>query len=99
MCDCFLGGVFLFVRRGLVGGWWFGDRPIWLAVGLVVAQELEEVVGGCDELPFGVAGGEAAAHEALGASDGLGVREHGLDDLLSSAARMICSGLATTWAL
>jgi hypothetical protein len=43
--------------------------------------ELEEVVRGGDQAPFCAAGGQASSLESVGAADGLGVREDGLDDL------------------
>jgi hypothetical protein len=46
--------------------------------------ELEEVVGGVDEAPFGVAGGSAAALEAVEAAVELRVGEHWFDCLLST---------------
>src|SRR6266496_1075038 len=49
------------------------------------APEFEQVVGGCDQLPLGLAGGEAAAEEAVGAPDAFRVREDRFDDLLTSA--------------
>ena len=48
-------------------------------------MELEEVVGGGDEAPFRVAGGSAAALEAVEAAVELRVREHRLDGFLSSS--------------
>src|SRR6266852_9493455 len=56
------------------------------------APELEEVVGGCDQLPFGLAGGEAAAEEAVGAPDVFRVREDRFDDLLASAVEQLPFG-------
>src|SRR6266487_3325772 len=48
------------------------------------APEFEQVVGGCYQLPLGLAGGEAASEEAVAAPDHLRVREDGFDDLLAS---------------
>jgi hypothetical protein len=45
--------------------------------------ELEEVVAGGDELPFGAAGGQSAALEPRDAAQELGAGEHGLDDVLA----------------
>src|SRR6266851_4903768 len=53
------------------------------------APELEEVVGGCDPLPFGLAGGEAAAEEAVGAANAFRVREDRFDDLLASTVERL----------
>jgi hypothetical protein len=44
-----------------------------------------EVVGGGDELPFGLAGGQAAALESVDAAQELGVGEDRFDDLLSAS--------------
>src|SRR3954451_16745694 len=44
-----------------------------------VAPELEQVVGGVGEPPFGSGGGSAAAEEAIDAAVELGVGEDGLD--------------------
>jgi len=49
-------------------------------------------VGGGDELPFSLAGGEAAAEEAIAAPDEFGVREDRLDDLLAPAVERLASG-------
>src|SRR6266516_1826325 len=38
------------------------------------APEFEQVVGGCDQLPFGLARAEAATEEAVGAADAFRVR-------------------------
>src|SRR5205814_707898 len=47
--------------------------------GVRVPPELEEVVGGGDELPFAVHGGHAATGEASDAAVVFGLAEHGLD--------------------
>src|SRR6266508_3356244 len=46
------------------------------------APEFEQVVGGGDQLPLGLAGGEAAAEKAVGAANAFRVREDRFDDLL-----------------
>jgi hypothetical protein len=56
------------------------------------APEFEQVMGGCDQLPFGLAGGEAAAQEAVGAPDAFRVREDRLDDLLAPALERLPFG-------
>src|SRR6266700_5819658 len=57
------------------------------------APEFEQVVGGCDQLPFGLARAEAATEEAVGAADAFRVREDGFDDLLASAVERLSLGL------
>src|SRR3954447_9131219 len=54
--------------------------------------ELEDVVGGGDELPFGGAGGQAASLEAVDPPQGLGVGEDRLDDLLAAAIKRLALG-------
>ena len=49
-------------------------------------------MGGCDQLPFGLAGGEAAAEEAVGAPDVFRLREDRFDDLLASAVEQLPFG-------
>jgi hypothetical protein len=49
-------------------------------------------MGGCDQLPFGLAGGEAAAQEAVAAPDVFRVREDRLDDLLAPAVERLAFG-------
>ena len=49
-------------------------------------------MGGGDELPFSGAGGQSAALEALDASQGLGVGEDRLDDLLAAAIERLAIG-------
>src|SRR6266542_4451498 len=51
--------------------------------------EFEQVVGGCDQLPLRLAGGEAAAEEAVGAADAFRLREDGLDDLLAATVKRL----------
>lgn len=58
-----------------------GDR------GWCQAPELEQVVTWRDELPFGRAGRQAAALEAVDTPQDLGVGEDGLDDLLLGGDR------------
>jgi hypothetical protein len=55
--------------------------------GGLVGVELEEVVGGGDQPPFGVAGGSSAALEAVDPAVELGVAEDGLDHALAFAPR------------
>src|SRR6266508_453144 len=69
------------------GGQWF--RCLRLRVGVPGAPEFEQVVSGCDQLPFGLAGGEAAAQEAIGSANAFRVREDRLDDLLASAVERL----------
>ena len=63
-----------------------GDR------GRCQAPELEQVVSGRDELPFGRAGRQAAALEAVDTPQDLGVGKDGLDDLLSAAIERLAFG-------
>jgi hypothetical protein len=56
------------------------------------APEFEEVVGGRDELLFGLAGLEAAALEAVDSADELGVGEDGFDDLLAASVERLPGG-------
>jgi hypothetical protein len=53
-------------------------------------------VGGGDQPPLGLTGGETAAEEAVGAPDDFRVREDGLDDLLASAVERLPSGFEST---
>src|SRR6266545_5516884 len=69
------------------GGQWF--RCLRLRVGVPGAPEFEQVVSGCDQLPFGLAGGEAAAQEAIGSANAFRVREDRFDDLLASAVERL----------
>ena len=52
-------------------------------------MELEEVVGGGDQAPFGADGGSAAALEAVQAAVELRVREDGLDHRLAFAVELV----------
>jgi hypothetical protein len=56
----------------------------------LVAVELEQVVGGGDQAPFGADGCPASSVEAVQAAVELGLREHRLDELLSlTGARLL----------
>jgi hypothetical protein len=44
-------------------------------------------VAGGDQLPFGAAGGQAAALESRDAAEVFGAGEHGLDDVLALAVK------------
>src|SRR6266700_5441448 len=80
-------------------GWWrwsassqsagqgFRDRLCCLSE--AGAPEFEQVVGGCDQLPFGQTGSEAAAEEAVGAADEFCVHEDRFDDLLASTVERL----------
>jgi hypothetical protein len=62
-----------------------GERPLGRRPGELVVVELEQVVGGHAEPPFGPDGGSSAAVEAGDAAAVFGVAEHGLDDVLPPA--------------
>jgi hypothetical protein len=70
-----------------------GDR------GRCQAPELEQVVSGRDELPFGRAGRQAAALEAVDTPQDLGVGKDGLDDLLSAAIERLAQSSTVEWAV
>jgi hypothetical protein len=53
-----------------------------------VAPELEDVVGGGQQSPFGSGGRAAAALEALGAAVVLDLAEHGLDSRLAACVEL-----------
>src|SRR5688572_21243692 len=81
------GGVAGVARAGRLGAAVVGRGPSGGCGGGAV--ELEQVVGGGDELPFGVAGGQAASSEAGDASEVLDVAEDRFDDLLSSGVERV----------
>ena len=83
MCVCVCGSVPVVEVPGRGRAWLGGGG------GVAGAPEFEEVVGGGDELPFGLAGLEAAALEAVDAADELGVGEDGFDDLLAASVERL----------
>ena len=56
------------------------------------APELQQVVGSGDQLPLGLAGGEAAAQEAVAAPDDFRVREDRFGDLLAATVERLALG-------
>src|SRR3954453_22347692 len=56
------------------------------------APELEQVVGGGDELPFGLAGAAASPLEAIDPAEELGVGEDRFDDLLATPVERLPLG-------
>ena len=64
--------------------------------GDVVLVELEEVVGGGDQAPFGADGGSASSVEAGEAAVVFGVAEQGLDQVLALAVERLPCSVAST---
>jgi hypothetical protein len=63
-----------------------------LRAGEAGTPKFEQVVGGGDQLPFGLAGSEAASEEAVAAPDDFRVCEYGFDDLLSPSVERLSFG-------